>query len=166
MFSFFKKKKGEAPASANALKAFLSGKVIPIEEVKDPVFSSKMLGNGLAIEPTSELIVAPCDGVISTVMAESKHAVGITVANGMELLIHEGVDTVALNGEGFELFVNEGDQVKAGDKLIKFNAELIKSKGYQATCILAVTNSDDYPNMKLHTGIDAVIGETVIIDAE
>ena len=166
MFSFFKKKKGEAPASANALKAFLSGKVIPIEEVKDPVFSSKMLGNGLAIEPTSELIVAPCDGVISTVMAESKHAVGITVANGMELLIHEGVDTVALNGEGVELFVNEGDQVKACDKLIKLNAELIKSKGYQATCILAVTNSDDYPNMKLHTGIDAVIGETVIIDAE
>ena len=164
MFSFFKKKKKEPTVSPNALKAFLSGKVIPIEEVKDPVFSSKMLGNGLAIEPVSELIIAPCDGVISTVMIDSKHAVGITAANGMELLIHEGVDTVALNGEGFTLFVNEGDNVKAGDKLIQFDAELIKSKGYQTTCILAVTNSDDYPNMKLYTGMDAIIGETVILE--
>lgn len=166
MLSFFKKKKDEAPVSNNVLKAFLSGKVIPIEEVNDPVFSSKMLGDGLAIEPASELIVAPCDGVISTVMLESKHAVGITAANGMELLIHEGVDTVALNGEGFELFVNEGDKVKAGDKLIKFDAELIKSKGCPATCILAVTNSDEFPNMKLHTGMDAVVGETVILEAK
>ena len=166
MLSFFKKKKEEAPANPNELKAFLSGKVIPIEEVKDPVFSSKMLGDGLAIEPTSELILSPCDGVISTVMAESKHAVGITAANGMELLIHEGVDTVALNGEGFELYVNEGDKVKAGDKLIKFDAALIKSKGYEVSCVLAVTNSDEYPNMKLHTGIDAVAGETVIVEAE
>ena len=147
MLSFFKKKKDEAPNKA--LKAFLSGKVIPIEEVNDPVFS-----------------VAPWDGVISTVMLESKHAVGITAANGMELLIHEGVDTVSLNGEGFELFVNEGDNVKAGDKLIKFNAKFIKSKGYPATCILAITNSDEFPNMKLHTGIDAVVGETVIVEAK
>ena len=163
MLSFFKKK-DEAPNKA--LKAFLSGKVIPIEEVNDPVFSAKILGDGLAIEPESELIVAPCDGVISTVMLESKHAVGITAANGMELLIHEGVDTVSLNGEGFELFVNEGDNVKAGDKLIKFNAKFIKSKGYPATCILAITNSDEFPNMKLHTGIDAVVGETVIVEAK
>ena len=162
MLSFFKKKKDETPS--NALKAFLSGKVIPIEEVNDPVFSAKILGDGLAIEPASELIVAPCDGVISTVMLESKHAVGITAANGMELLIHEGVDTVSLNGEGFELFVNEGDAVKAGDKLIKFNAELIKSKGYPVTCILAITNSDEFPNMKLHTGMDAVVGETIIVE--
>jgi glucose-specific phosphotransferase system IIA component len=164
MLSFFKKKKDEAPASKNVLKAFLSGKVIPIEEVNDPVFSSKMLGDGLAIEPASELIVAPCDGVISTVMADSKHAVGISTVHGLELLIHEGVDTVGLNGEGFELFVNEGDTVKAGDKLIKFDAAFIKSKGLAATCIMAVTNSDDFPNMKLCTGMDAVVGETVIIE--
>ena len=113
----------------------------------------------------SELIVAPCDGVISTVMLESKHAVGITAANGMELLIHEGVDTVSMNGEGFELYVNEGDSIKAGDKLIKFNTELIKSKGLAATCILAITNFDEFPNLKLHTGMDAVAGETVIVEA-
>ena len=99
-------------------------------------------------------------------MADSKHAVGITAVNGMELLIHEGVDTVALKGEGFTLYVKEGDSVKVGDKLIKFDAELIKSKGYQITCILAVTNSDEYPNMKLYTGMDAVAGETIIAEAE
>lgn len=165
MLSFFNKKKNETTVSSNNLKAFLSGKVISIENVKDPVFSAKILGNGLAIEPENELIVAPCDGVISTVMADSKHAVGITAENGMELLIHEGIDTVALNGEGFELFVKEGDNVKEGDKLIHFDAKLIKSKGYQTTCILVVTNSDDFPNMKLHTGMDAVVGETVIVEA-
>ena len=165
MFSFLKKKKKETTVSSNNLKAFLSGKVISIENIKDPVFSAKILGNGLAIEPENELIVAPCDGVISTVMADSKHAVGITAENGMELLIHEGIDTVALNGEGFELFVKEGDNVKEGDKLIHFDAKLIKSKGYQTTCILVVTNSDDFPNMKLHTGMDAVVGETDIVEA-
>ena len=165
MLSFFNKKKNETTVSSNNLKAFLSGKVISIENVKDPVFSAKILGNGLAIEPENELIIAPCDGVISTVMADSKHAVGITAENGMELLIHEGIDTVALNGEGFELFVKEGDNVKEGDKLIHFDAKLIKSKGYQTTCILVVTNSDDFPNMKLHIGMDAVLGETVIVEA-
>lgn len=165
MLSFLKKKKDKVPASPYILKAFLSGKAIPIEEVNDSVFSAKILGDGLAIEPENELIIAPCDGVISTVMADSKHAVGITAENGMELLIHEGIDTVALNGEGFELFVKEGDKVGAGDKLIHFDQELIKSKGYQATCILVVTNSDDFPNMKLHTGMDAVVGETVIVEA-
>lgn len=166
MFSFLKKKKDEVFVSPNELKAFLSGKTIPIEEVKDPVFSAKMLGNGLAIEPISEIIVAPCDGVVTTVMPDSKHAVGITAANGMELLIHEGIDTVSMKGEGFRLFVNEGDKVKAGDKLIQFDAELIKAKGYQTTCILAVTNADDFPTMKLYTGTDAIAGETVIIETE
>ena len=164
MLSFFNKKKNETTVSNNNLKAFLSGKVISIENVNDQVFSAKILGDGLAIEPESEIIVAPCDGVISTVMADSKHAVGITTKNGMELLIHEGIDTVALNGEGFELFVKEGDSIKTGDKLIHFDPELIKSKGYQTTCILVVTNSDDFPNMKLHTGMDAIVGETVIVE--
>ena len=166
MLSFFKKNKDTESSNPNELIAFLSGKVLPMEEVKDPVFSSKMLGDGLAIEPSSELIIAPCDGVISTVMEASKHAVGITAANGMELLIHEGIDTVALNGEGFELYVKEGDTVKAGDKLIKFNSKLIKSKGYQTCCVLAITNSDDYPDMKLHTGIDAIAGVTIIAETK
>ncbi len=166
MFSFFTKKKNETPVNHNVLKAFLTGKVIPLKEVPDPVFSSEMLGKGLAIEPVGECILAPCDGIISTVMEDSGHAVGLTADNGMELLIHEGIDTVALKGEGFTLLVQEGDRVRAGDALIRFDAKLIQSKGYSTTCILAVTNWEDYPNMKLYTGMDAVVGETVILTAE
>jgi len=162
MLSFFRKKQ-DTHTDRFTLKAFLTGKVIPIENVKDPVFSAGMLGKGLAIEPESEWILAPCDGVISTVMEESKHAVGITAANGMELLIHEGIDTVSLKGVGFTLCVKEGDRVKTGDKLIHFDASLIRSKGYPVTCILVVTNSDDFPDMQLFTGIEAVAGETVIV---
>ena len=99
MFSFFKKK--QAPAEENkpfVVKAYLSGKVVPIEEVKDEVFSSKALGDGLAIIPSGELICAPCAGTISMVAEGSNHAVGMTLANGAEILIHVGLDTVSLNG--------------------------------------------------------------------
>ena len=154
MFSFFKKK--QAPAEekkAFVVKAYLSGKVVPIEEVKDEVFSSKALGDGLAIEPVENVIVAPCDATV-----------GLTLANGVEILIHEGIDTVNMEGDGFEYFVKEGDKVSAGDKLLSFDPEKIKAHGYEKTCILVVTNGDDYPDMKLHTGMDAVQGETVIAE--
>ena len=94
MFSFFKKK--EAPVEENktpVLTAYLSGKVIPIDEVKDEVFSSKALGDGLGIEPEGNVIVAPCAGTVSALMEGSKHAVGLTLSNGAEILIHEGIDT-------------------------------------------------------------------------
>ena len=146
------------------LKAFLSGNVIPIEDVKDPVFASKMLGDGLAIDPIDNIILAPCDGIISMTMPDTKHTVGITAANGMELLLHLGLGTVHLNGKGFQLFVQKGDHVKAGDKLIQFDAEVIQSKGYPLTCVLTVLNADRYPNMKLHTTMKATAGETIIIE--
>ena len=103
MFSFFKKK--QAPAEekkAFAVKAYLSGKVVPIEEVKDEVFSSKALGDGLAIEPVENVIVAPCDATVSVLMEGSRHAVGLTLANGVELLIHEGIDTVNMEGDAVQ----------------------------------------------------------------
>ncbi len=146
------------------LKAFLSGKIIPIEEVKDPVFSTKMLGDGLAIEPTDYTVFAPCDGIISMTMPDTKHAIGITAANGMELLIHLGLGTVHLKGEGFQLFVQKGDQVKASDKLIQFDNKLIQEKGFPLTCVLTVVNSDHYLDIKLHTGIEAIAGENIIIE--
>ena len=100
MFSFIKKKE-----KGLELKAYLSGKTIGIEEVKDDVFSSKMMGDGIAIIPTTDLVKAPADGKIVVVMKESKHAVGIKFENGVEALIHVGIDTVSMKGEGFELFV-------------------------------------------------------------
>ena len=100
-----------------------------------------MLGDGVGIEPTEELVVAPFDGTISSV-AESKHAIGIE-ANGMEMLIHVGVDTVNMQGDGFECLVGEGDEVKLGQPLIRFSREKIKAAGYSDTVAVLLTNSDD-----------------------
>ena len=157
MFSIFKNKENSAEENQTpVLKAYLSGKVIPIEEVKDEVFSSKALGDGLAIEPEGNIVTAPCAATVSLLMDDSKHAVGLTLSNGAEVLIHEGIDTVNMQGDGFRYFVKQGQKVKAGDKLLEFNPEEI--------CILVFTNGDEYPDMKIHTGMDAVQNETVIVE--
>ena len=160
MFSIFKNKENSAEENQTlVLKAYLPGKVIPIEEVKDEVFSSKALGDGLAIEPEGNIVTAPCAATVSLLMDDSKHAVGLTLSNGAELLIHEG-----MQGDGFRYFVRQGQKVKAGDKLLEFNPEEIKAQGYEKTCILVFTNGDEYPDMKIHTGMDAVQNETVIVE--
>lgn len=159
MLSFFLRGKEN-----KELVAFISGRVIPIEDVKDGVFSEKMLGDGLAIEPTENVIISPCDGVISSVMEDSKHAVGITAKNGVEILIHEGLDTVSLEGKGFHLFVKQGQKVKKGDRLIQFDENLLNERNLVKTCIMVITNSQEYPEVKIHTGMDAVAGETVIVE--
>lgn len=165
MFSIFKNKENSAEENQTpVLKAYLSGKVIPIEEVKDEVFSSKALGDGLAIEPEGNIVIAPCAATVSLLMDDSKHAVGLILSNGAELLIHEGIDTVNMQGDGFRYFVKQGQKVKAGDKLLQFDPEKIKAHGYEKTCILVFTNGDEYPDMKIHTGMDAVQKETVIVE--
>lgn len=161
MFSFLKKKSRNE--ETEELKAFASGKVIPIEEVKDDVFSQRVLGDGIAIEPVNTMITASCSGEISVIMEDSKHAVGMKLDNGAEILLHEGIDTVNMNGEGFEVFVKVGQRVSAGDKLLKFNPELINQRGYQITCILIITNSDEHPVKEHITGIDAIQNETTIL---
>lgn len=148
---------------AASLKAFISGKVIPITEVKDDVFSSRALGDGIAIEPSEQVILAPCDGTVSMVADGSLHAVGMTLDNGAELLLHIGLDTVSLNGEGFQVFVGAGEKVKQGQKLLEFDRKKIEEKGLLTTCVLVLTNSDDYPDLKLLSGMDAVHGETEIV---
>ena len=161
MFSLFKKKKEQ---SQTGFVAYISGKVVPIEEVNDGIFSAKILGDGLAIKPEGNIITAPCDGTVTTVMEDSKHAVGIAANNGLEILIHEGLDTVALEGKGFELFVKTGQKIRRGDKLIRFDDQVLKEKGMNKICIMVITNSAEYPNLKLYTGMDAVQGETVIAE--
>lgn len=156
----FKKKTKEE--LVKSLKAFVPGKVIAIAEVNDQVFSSKALGDGVAIQPTAQIVTAPCDGVISMIAEESNHAIGMTLNNGAEILLHIGIDTVSLNGEGFQVFVKENDKVKQGDKLMEFDKALIESKGFATTCILVVTNSDDYPDAEYVSGMDAVQNETEI----
>ena len=119
----------------------VKGNVIAREQIPDDTFASGVLGDGVGIEPTDELVVAPFDGTISSV-AESQHAVGIE-ANGMEMLIHVGVDTVNMHGDGFTCLVKEGDEVKAGQPLIRFDRAKIKAAGYSDTVAVLLTNSDD-----------------------
>ncbi|MBQ6514880.1 MAG: PTS glucose transporter subunit IIA [Clostridia bacterium] len=119
----------------------VKGKVIAREAIPDDTFASGVLGDGVGIEPEDELVVAPFDGTISSV-AESQHAVGIE-SNGMEMLIHVGVDTVNMQGDGFTCLVKEGDAVKAGQPLIRFDRAKIKAAGYSDTVAVLLTNSDD-----------------------
>ena len=121
----------------------LTGKLIPLQEVNDQVFSSEMLGKGIAIYPEKQLIVAPADGTI-TVTYESGHAFGIRTDQGAEILIHIGIDTVNLNGEGFDCKVSQEQQVKKGDILGTFNIDGIKNAGYDPTVMIIITNTGDY----------------------
>ena len=133
-----------APAAKDTvLSACLNGTVVPLADVKDEAFASGVLGDGIAIEPSDGELVAPTDGEISSTF-ETHHAVGMTTADGAELLMHIGIDTVKLGGKHFTYLVNEGDKVKRGQPLIRFELEAIKAEGYPVTTTLIVCNTDDY----------------------
>ena len=130
-------------AKDTVLSACLNGTVVPLAEVKDEAFASGALGDGIAIEPIDGELVAPADGEISSTF-ETHHAVGMTTVDGAELLMHIGIDTVKLGGKHFTYLVNEGDKVKKGQPLIRFELEAIKAEGYPVTTPLIVCNTDDY----------------------
>ncbi len=129
----------------------VKGNAIAQKDIPDETFASGVLGNGIGIDPSEGLVAAPFDGEISSVV-ETRHAVGISSADGIELLIHVGMDTVKMNGDGFKLLVGEGDQVKAGQRLIEFDINKIKSAGYSPVTAVIVVNSDDYKNIHTETG--------------
>ena len=135
-----------APAAAakdTVLAACLAGTVVPLAEVKDEAFASGALGDGIAIEPAVGELVAPADGEISSTF-DTHHAVGMTTVDGAELLMHIGIDTVKLGGKHFTYLVNEGDKVRKGQPLIRFDIEAIKAEGYPVTTPLIVCNTDEY----------------------
>lgn len=138
----------QARTDERVLLSPLKGNVIRREEIPDETFASGVLGDGAGIEPEEGEVTAPFDGVISTV-AQTCHAVGITGPGEMEVLIHVGIDTVNMKGEGFEVHVSEGEKVKAGQKLLSFDMEKIRAAGYSATTAVLLTNSDDYPDFKV-----------------
>lgn len=125
----------------------VSGKVICREDIPDETFASGIMGEGVGIKPEEEIIVAPFDGEITSVV-DTGHAVGLTSSDGVELLIHVGVDTVKMQGDGFQVFVTEGQKVKTGEKLLKFDRDKIRKAGYSDTTAVLVTNSDDYSSVK------------------
>ena len=156
--------KEESIADVHELCAILSGQVISIEEVEDDVFSQKIMGDGIAFEPSDEIVVAPCDATISVVMDGSRHACGMTLSNGMEILIHIGINTVHMNGDGFEAFVKAGDKVKRGQPLIQFSKEKIAKAGYSDTTMLIVTEMGNAKELQFHTNINAQAGKTVVAE--
>ncbi len=133
---------GSPVSSGEEIKSPMNGTVIPLSEVPDAVFSSEMLGKGFGVEPSEGKAYAPVDGEVTTVF-DTKHAIGLMSKHGVELLIHIGMDTVKLNGKGFDVKVKTGDQVKAGDLLAEFDMDLIKGEGYPVTTAVVVTNTDD-----------------------
>ena len=148
MFQLFKKKTGQPGL---ALAAVVDGRCIPLEEVSDPVFAGKALGDGVAIVPEDCVIAAPCDGTVS-MLAETLHAFGMTRDDGLELMVHIGIDTVALQGEGFEALVAQGTSVKKGDPMIRFDAAFMKEKGIDMTTMLILLNPAQYQTKMLAGG--------------
>ena len=153
-------------AEVTELKAFATGDVITLKEVNDGVFSEGTMGEGLAIIPENETVYAPADATVNLLMQESRHACGLKLANGAEILLHIGIDTVAMKGDGFEYLVKEGQKVSAGTPLIKFDKKKISEAGYVDTIICVITEPGNMGNIIFVTGIHAIEKETTVAKTE
>lgn len=139
----------------------LTGELVNIEEVPDPTFSEKMMGEGLAIKPTEGKLLSPVDGEIIQVFP-TKHAIGIRSATGAEILIHIGLETVSLDGEPFELHVSAADKVRAGQLLVSFNLEEIRNAAANTVTPIVLTNGDSIENLVKKDNCDVQAGKTEI----
>lgn len=155
MFNFFKKNKESVIVSPQ------SGTAIPVSDVPDKAFSDRILGDGIAIIPEEDEIVSPADGTVVQV-PDTLHAYGIQTENGIDILIHVGINTVELKGEGFKSFVKAGQKVKTGDPIARVDLKLIKEKGYPTHTPVIITNPEDAKEVSFITG-KVKAGETVVI---
>lgn len=162
--------KGVAPAAATAtatvaattvVNAPVAGHVISLDETGDPVFASRALGEGVGIQPADSTVVAPVSGVLQTV-AETGHAFGIKTDDGVEVLVHVGIDTVKMNGEGFDVKVKANEHVNAGDNLVVVDFDKVKEAGYSTTTLMTVLNTVAFASVTPKTGVDVKAGESVI----
>lgn len=144
------------------LVAVATGKVLAMTQAKDEAFATCAMGDGVVIEPEKGVVVAPADGKITALMEPSLHAIGIETKEGLNLLIHIGIDTVKLNGKGFKAFVKSGQEVKAGDKLVEFDINLIKEEGYSPDVMVIVLEDSNLPKVAYKTGEKTVAGKTVV----
>ena len=143
MFKFLKKKENAGIVIASPVK----GTAVSLEQVNDPTFSEGMLGKGVAVIPTEGKIYAPADGEISLVF-DTLHAVSMTTKDGVEILVHVGLDTVKLKGDGFTAHVATGDSVKKGDLLLSVDLEALKAAGYDTVTPMVICNTDDYSDVE------------------
>lgn len=158
----FKKETVETlPSEAATVYMPITGQVIPLEKIGDGVFSEGILGPGCGIEPVENVVYAPFTGTISQV-ADTKHAIGICSKDGIELLIHVGIDTVEMNGNGFTTYVKMNDTVERGQKLMKFNIPDIKAAGYPTTTAVIICNADDIGNPQNVKMGDAKVGDVLM----
>ncbi|MFA9556051.1 PTS glucose transporter subunit IIA [Evansella sp. AB-rgal1] len=166
LFGFDKKGKSAVnmpeATGKDVLMSPITGDIVSLSEVPDPTFSQKMLGDGVAVKPKGTTVVAPTYGEIIQVFP-TKHALGLKTVNGIELLIHIGLETVSMKGEGFQAFVKEGDKVAQGDKLIEFDIRLIEEKATSTITPIIITNVDAVESLVKEKNISAVAGETAIM---
>ena len=149
------------PSGTIELFSPLSGTVLPLEEVEDEAFSSKVLGEGTVVEPTEGRLYAPCDGRVETVF-DTMHAINIVSAEGAEILLHIGIDTVKLGGKFFETHVSEGQEIRKGDLLITFDIEEIRKAGFKTTTPFIICNSEEYGEVRAVKGGAIKAGESII----
>ena len=157
LFDIFKKK----PAAAPVIGACAAGKVVAMADIPDEVFSQGILGPCVGIEPVDGNVYAPCDGTISQ-LTDTLHAIGLTGVLGAEILIHCGVDTVAMNGEGFTNTVKEGQEVKKGDLILTMDLDKVRAAGHPTTIMTIVTNADDYASVETIAEGDIALGADLL----
>lgn len=155
MFEFFKNKNTDSLASP------CSGKCIDITEVNDATFADKLMGDGVAITPSDNKICSVCNGTIAMIFP-TKHAFGLTTKDGLEILIHIGVDTVNLNGEGFKCYKSVGDKVKVGETIIEFDAKYLSDKNLDMTTMIILTKTEDKQFEKIAVGKEVTKGQIVM----
>ncbi|MCD7033413.1 PTS glucose transporter subunit IIA [Metabacillus sp. GX 13764] len=157
--------KKEEKAAEEIVYSPVSGRLVSLEEVPDPVFSQKMMGDGMAVEPVDGNIVSPVNGEIIQLF-HTKHAIGIRSQSGMELLIHIGLETVGMNGEGFTAHVKEGDKVRIGDPLLTCDLDLIREKAASTVTPIVITNGDILESIEKAGSGEVTSGESKILEVK
>lgn len=155
--------KGKEVNKEIEIYAPLTGEYINIENIPDPVFAQKMMGEGFGINPTEGEVVSPIEGKVDNVFP-TKHAIGLKADNGLEILVHIGLDTVQLDGQGFEILVSGGDTVQVGDPLLKFDLEYIRNNAKDVISPIIITNSDQTESIHVNDVKAVIKGETKVVD--
>lgn len=155
--------KGKEVNKEIEIYAPLTGEYINIEDIPDPVFAQKMMGEGFGINPTEGEVVSPIEGKVDNVFP-TKHAIGLKADNGLEILVHIGLDTVQLDGQGFEILVSSGDTVQVGDPLLKFDLEYITNNAKDVISPIIITNSDQTESIHVNDVKAVIKGETKVVD--
>ncbi|QLK86180.1 PTS glucose transporter subunit IIA [Staphylococcus sp. 17KM0847] len=161
----FKKLFGKGNEVKKEIEIFapMTGEFVKLEDIPDPVFAQKMMGDGFGIKPSEGKVVSPISGVIDNVFP-TKHAIGLKADNGLEILVHIGLDTVQLNGEGFETLVSSGDRVEVGDDLVTFDLDYIHQNAKSTISPVIITNINHVESHQIHDATELVRGTTQVID--